>query len=38
MSDNKSIVGPKIKGMREFKHISLEEMSQRSGLSVEQIS
>ncbi len=37
MSDSHSIVGSKIKGIRETKNISLEEMAERSGLSVEQI-
>ncbi|MBO4611716.1 MAG: cupin domain-containing protein [Bacteroidaceae bacterium] len=37
MSSN-SIVGFKIKGLRESKNISIEELSERSGLSVEQIT
>ena len=37
MSSN-TFVGSKIKGIRESKNISLEEMSERSGLSLEQIS
>ncbi len=38
MSNNHSVVGSKIKGLRETKDISLQEMSERSGLSIEQIS
>ena len=37
MSSN-SIVGFKIKGIRESKNISIEELSERSGLSVDQIT
>lgn len=37
MSNNNTIVGHKIKGLRETKNISVEEVSERSGLSVEQI-
>ena len=37
MSDNQSIVGHKIKGIRESKNLSIEEISERSGLSAEQI-
>ena len=37
MSSNNTIVGSKIKGMRETKNISIEEMSERTGLSSEQI-
>lgn len=37
MSDNKTIVGSKIKGIRESKNLSIEEISERSGLSVDQI-
>ena len=37
MSDNHSIVGLKIKSMRESKNISIEEMAERSGMSVDQI-
>ena len=37
MSSN-SIVGFKIKGLRESKNISIEDLSERSGLSVEQIT
>lgn len=36
MKDNK-IIGEKIKGLREMKNISLEDMAERSGLSAEQI-
>ena len=38
MSNNHSVVGSKIKGLRETKDISLQEMSERSGLTIEQIS
>ena len=38
MSNNHSVVGSKIKGLRETKDISLQEMSERTGLSVEQIT
>ncbi len=37
MSSN-SIVGFKIKGIRESKNISIEQLSERSGLSVDQIT
>ena len=37
MSGNNSYVGSKIKGIRETKNITLEEIAERSGLSVEQI-
>jgi transcriptional regulator with XRE-family HTH domain len=37
MSSNHTIVGLKIKGFRESKNISVEELSQRSGLSTDQI-
>jgi transcriptional regulator with XRE-family HTH domain len=37
MQNNHSIVGFKIKGIRESKNISTEELAERSGLSVEQI-
>ncbi len=37
MSERNTIVGSKIKGFREMKNLSLEEISERSGLSVEQI-
>lgn len=38
MADNHTIVGHKIKGIRESKNLTIEEISQRSGLSVEQIT
>ncbi|MCR5497408.1 MAG: XRE family transcriptional regulator [Paludibacteraceae bacterium] len=37
MSNNNTIVGSKIKGIRESKNISIEEISERSGLSTDQI-
>jgi len=37
MSDFHSIVGHKIKGIRESKNISIEEVAERSGLSAEQV-
>ena len=37
MTEHNSIVGPKIKRLRESKNISLEEMAERSGLTTEQI-
>ena len=37
MSTYHSIVGSKIKGIRETKNITIEEISERSGLSAEQI-
>jgi len=37
MSDNHSIVGSKIKGLRESKNISIDDVAERSGLSKEQI-
>ena len=37
MPKHNTIVGFKIKGVRESKNLSLEEVSERSGLSVEQI-
>lgn len=37
MTENNSIVGHKIKGIRESKNLSIEEISERSGLSAEQI-
>ena len=37
MSKGNTLVGSKIKGIRESKNIALEEMAERSGLSVEQI-
>ena len=38
MSDNNSFVGSKIKGIRESKNLSIEEIAESSGLSVDQIS
>ena len=38
MSNNNSFVGSKIKGIRETKNLSIEEIAESSGLSVEQIS
>ncbi len=38
MSGNNTIVGLKIKGLRESKNLSVEEIAERSGLSVEQIN
>ena len=35
---NNNIVGSKIKGIRESKNLTIEEISERSGLSVEQIN
>lgn len=37
MSSTNTIVGHKIKGLRETKNISVEEVAERSGLSVEQV-
>ncbi len=37
MSNHQTIVGLKIKGLRESKNLSIEEISERSGLSAEQI-
>ena len=37
MSNSSSIVGSKVKGIREAKNISIEEVAERSGLSTEQI-
>ncbi|MDE6633795.1 MAG: helix-turn-helix transcriptional regulator, partial [Bacteroidaceae bacterium] len=37
MSANNSIIGLKIQRIREAKDISIEEVAERSGLSVEQI-
>ncbi|MBO7608072.1 MAG: helix-turn-helix transcriptional regulator [Paludibacteraceae bacterium] len=37
MSSSNTIVGSKIKGIRESKNISIEEISERSGLSTDQI-
>jgi len=38
MSEHRTIVGLKIKGIRESKNLSVEEVAQRSGLSVEQVN
>ena len=38
MSNSNTIVGAKIKGIRESKNLSIEEISERSGLSVDQIT
>ena len=38
MSENRTIVGSKIKGIRESKNISIEEITERSGLSADQIT
>ena len=38
MSNNNSFVGSKIKGIRESKNLSLEEIAESSGLSTDQIS
>jgi transcriptional regulator with XRE-family HTH domain len=35
--DTSKIVGEKIKSLRESQSISMEELSQRSGLAIEQI-
>ena len=37
MSNSHTIIGAKIKGIRESKNLSIEEISERSGLSAEQI-
>ena len=37
MSDHHSFVGSKIKGLRESKKLTIEEISERSGLSADQI-
>ena len=37
MSNSNTIVGSKIKGIRESKNISIEEIAERSGLSTDQI-
>ena len=37
MNHQQTIVGLKIKGIREDKHLSVEEIAERSGLSVDQI-
>ena len=38
MSNNNSFIGSNIKGIRETKNLSIEEIAESSGLSVEQIS
>lgn len=38
MSDNHSVIGHKIKGIRESKNLSVEEIAERSGLTVDQIN
>ncbi|MBR1683055.1 MAG: helix-turn-helix transcriptional regulator [Bacteroidaceae bacterium] len=38
MSNHQTIVGSKIKGLRESKNLSIEEIAERSGLSTEQIT
>jgi Predicted transcriptional regulators len=38
MSSNHSVIGHKIKGLRESKNLSVEEIADRSGLTVEQIN
>jgi transcriptional regulator with XRE-family HTH domain len=38
MTERKSIVGSKIKGIRESKNLTIEEIAERSGLSAEQIT
>ena len=38
MSNNQSVIGHKIKGIRESKNLSIEEIAERSGLTVEQIN
>ena len=38
MANNNSFVGSKIKSLRETKNLSIEEIAERSGLSVEQIN
>ena len=38
MSNSNTFVGSKIKGLRETKNLSLEEIAERSGLTVEQIA
>ena len=37
MSSNRTIIGSKIKGIRESKNLTIEEISERSGLSADQI-
>ena len=38
MRNNNTVVGSKIRRLRESKNISIEEMAERSGLSIEQIN
>ncbi len=38
MNSNNNIVGAKIKGIRESKNLTIEEISERSGLSIDQIN
>ena len=38
MSNSNTFVGSKIKGLRETKNLSIEEIAERSGLTVEQIT
>ena len=38
MTKHRTVVGGKIRGLRESKNLSVEEISERSGLSVEQIT
>ena len=38
MSNNSSLIGSKIRGLRESKNLSVEEIAERSGLTVEQIN
>lgn len=38
MSDNHNFIGSKIKGIRESKNLSIEEIAESSGLSTDQIS
>ena len=37
MANNKNIVGSKIKGIRETKNLTIEEIAERSGLTTDQI-
>ena len=38
MTKSNTLVGSKIKGLRETKNLSIEEIAERSGLTVEQIN
>ena len=38
MSNNQTVIGSKIKGIRETKNISVEEVAERSGLTADQIN